>query len=65
MPTCTVCAQQDRILTQIQLSLLWSVTLMEEHRLRVFGKKLLTGMFRPTTERQMAVGISEKELPNL
>jgi len=33
---------------------------MEEHRLRVFGNKLLTGMFGPKTERQIAVGISEK-----
>jgi hypothetical protein len=38
---------------------------MEEHRLRVFGIKLLTGTFVPKTERQMAVGISEKELQNL
>jgi len=38
---------------------------MEVHRLRVFGYKLLKGMFGPKTERQMAMGISEKELPNL
>jgi hypothetical protein len=38
---------------------------MEEHRLRVFGIKLLRGMFVPKTESQMAVKISEKELQNL
>jgi hypothetical protein len=38
---------------------------MEEQRYRVSGNKLLTGMFGPKTERQMAVGMSEKELHNL
>jgi len=31
---------------------------MEEQRLRVFVNKLLTGMFGPKTERQMAEVIS-------
>lgn len=53
-----MCVLQDRILTQILQSLLWSVTLMEEQRLRVFVNKLLTGMFGPKTERQMAEVIS-------
>jgi hypothetical protein len=33
---------------------------MEKQRLRVFANKLLTGMFGPKTEKQMAEAISKK-----